>query len=137
MNPPGGTEAMLARFHSRVRWLALYWMGMFALTHVPHIDRLAPALPRLIPHADKIVHGLLYGGWAASWHAVLTATPAGWRRGHLLALFVLTATYAAIDELTQPMVGRTAALGDWVVDLAAFAAVIGWCLWRSEAARSR
>ena len=85
----------------------LYWCMMFVLTHLPpkHVPR--------IRVSDKIEHlaafmmlgGLLY----------LCLKPRVART--ILIVAIIGAAYGAIDEWTQPLVGRSCELLDWVCDV--------------------
>ena len=108
---PTDTEQtyVLLRFVGTV--LAVYWLTLFAATHMPLSD--APVGFR---GADKIVHfagygilGLLVGLWVAL-RRPLTIKIA------LLSVAVLAA-YGAIDELLQIPVGRTCDIYDWTCDV--------------------
>ncbi len=91
----------------------VYWVCLFGLMHVPREH-----LPTVrVSHLDKVVHvtgyallGLLGGGYAQRRGA---ATGAGW----YIKWLAVYAVYAAFDELTQPMVGRSATLADWSADI--------------------
>lgn len=125
---------------------AIYWLLLFALTHWPK-DRL-PDTPR-IPASDKVVHFLGYAILAALllWAAQTAAETwprwrggACWlRRGAMLVLAVVL-VYGVFDELTQPLVGRTADVLDWVADaagaLCGLLLVRAWSSQRSTAARA-
>jgi VanZ family protein len=107
------------------RWaLIVYWVLMFVSTHMPGVERFAP--PGGWPWwFDKSVHALIYSGWTVAWWWALRAHG---RRlaGVTLAWFLAgTAGYALFDELTQPLVGRSADVRDFAADLlAAVAALI-------------
>ncbi len=91
--------------------LAVYWLVLFAATHVP-IRR----SPVAIPGADKVVHFVGYGVLG-----LLLTFWIGLRRPLskrvLLVTVLVLATYGAIDELLQIPVGRTCDIADWVFDL--------------------
>jgi VanZ family protein len=100
------------------RWLlTAYWLALFAATHVP---KDFPAIPR--GHWDKVAH---FGAFAAL--AFLFAMAWRWSAGmligvHLRFAWALIAAYGALDELTQPLVGRDASWLDWLADGAGAAA---------------
>lgn len=80
----------------------------FVLTHLPPTE-----FPQVgVPGIDKVVHFFLYFGlgWLFGW-----AYPAFQNHRRIVAsgLFL----YAAIDEVTQPWVGRTAEVLDWGCDV--------------------
>jgi len=85
---------------------ASYWCTMFIMTHLP---------PERMPHvrmSDKLQHlfafmilgGLLY-----------LCVDQRIKRA-LLVVAIIGASYAAIDELTQPLIGRNCELLDWLCD---------------------
>ncbi len=86
------------------------WVFEFVLTHIP-----ADHLPRL-ETADWQLHGVAFLAVSGTFIAAMVAyNIPRWRR-ILLAASILP-LYAAIDELTQPLVHRTASLDDWLADL--------------------
>lgn len=95
------------------RWtgpiLAAYWLGIFAATHLP-----PAALPQTT-FGDKTEHFVAYGGLAFLMTAWLRLTRPAMRGVALLVLGVSMA-YAAVDELTQPIVSRFADFGDFLAD---------------------
>lgn len=98
----------------RVLWMLtmLYLAAVFILTHLP------PAyLPR-VSSKDTLLHfgayfllALLLG------LAVLKAFPSA-GRAELLIVLGAVAVCAAVDEVTQPLVGREAEVSDWIADVA-------------------
>lgn len=109
--------------------LAGYWILLFTATHVP-ID------PNVIgPGNDKTLHVVGYSGLALLFGVMLATRMSPrhrfgeegaiapndspfWPRFPFLGAFVLLAIYAAFDELTQPLVGRTCDIYDWLADCA-------------------
>lgn len=101
--------------------LAGYWLALVAGTHVPAEF---PALPS--GRADKLAHFVAYavlaGLLAMTWQR-----SAGWLTGrHLRWAWIVLVVYAALDELTQIPVGRTASALDWAAD--ALGALVGLML---------
>jgi len=91
--------------------LTVAWVGAFVLTHIPKLK-----LPEEVHVGDKTLHAVGYAVLAALF--LLTRAAYGsspWRRAILVA--VSLAAYGAFDEITQPLVNRTAAMGDWLADL--------------------
>jgi VanZ family protein len=83
--------------------------GSFVGTHLPPDD---------IPHlgsADKLAHLLAYGviGFLA---AARLAVRGQWTIRSAGLWFVLLWVWAGFDELTQPLVNRSAEWGDWLAD---------------------
>jgi len=68
---------------------------------------------------DKLVHGALFAALA------LTGRWAGIGRTVLAPVLVL---YAAVSEVLQGMIGRDAAVGDWVADVAGL--LLGLLVWQ-------
>lgn len=95
----------------------LLWLGAFIATHVP-THRLPGHLP-----GDVTLHLVGYLGLAAA--VLLTmAFYAKPRRRRIATIFIVMAVYGAIDEITQPLVGRYAAWKDWAADLAGTALAV-------------
>ena len=68
---------------------------------------------------DKLVHGALFAALA------LTGRWAGVGRAVLAPVLVL---YAAVSEVLQGMIGRDAAVGDWVADVVGL--LLGLLIWQ-------
>ena len=91
---------------------------MFAITHAPGGS--IPHTP--IPHADKAYHFALFfllawlgGRWHLQRNQQLSV-------GALVLWALVYSVYAAVDEWTQPLVGRSCGWMDWVSDVAGVAA---------------
>ena len=84
----------------------------------------------LIPHYDKIIHTIIFGGQAY----LLARLWKNWRHGLLLALSVASA-FGAFTELLQLWVFtyRSADALDWLADTVG--ACLGVALWRLEYAK--
>jgi len=96
----------------RVLGLA-YWIALFVLTHLP---------PKEVPKAnvsDKLVHLVAYFILGIFLHTALSR----YRSTAIHVLWILMA-YGALDELTQPLVGRSCELADWCADVAGGAAAV-------------
>lgn len=97
---------------------ACLWVFAFVATHWPQSD-----LPR-IETSDKVLHFI---GYLALGMILLGALMAhGLERARRIAIVAITlAVYGALDEITQPIVGRVAAFGDWLADVGgALAAIV-------------
>ena len=108
-----GTAATTGTQSPRYRWLgpllAVYWLFIFTATHAPQA-----ALPQT--HlGDKTEHFIAYGILAAIMCAWLRFTRPTWRR-IALPVLLICAAYAAVDELTQPIVNRYADIRDFLAD---------------------
>jgi len=123
-----------ARRHRRALSLAcaIVWLGAFAATHVP---------PKRLPSpgvSDLALHAAGYFVLASAFWLALWSRETG-RSHRAAALLIVMLGYAAADELTQPLVGRSSAWGDFLADAAgAAAALIVWeaMAWRARAAQS-
>jgi hypothetical protein len=81
----------------------------------------APAddVPFAPPGVDKLVHASLFAALA------VTGRWAGIGRTALAPALVL---YSAVSEVLQGMIGRDAAVGDWVADVVGF--LLGLLIWQ-------
>lgn len=87
----------------------LYLACMFAGTHLPL------KMEQITSHNnDKVLHLLGYGGLGLLIGARLARTASTPRRKWLAWPAILL--WAAFDEITQPLVGRTMDLYDWFAD---------------------
>ncbi len=102
---------------STVIWLGCL-LGAFTLTHWP-----PPEDPLPQPISDKVLHviGFVVLGLVTSHR--FARGPQSRRTGVFLLVWVGLAGYAALDELTQPFVGRMCEFADWLADL--FGALAG------------
>src|SRR5262245_30420872 len=101
--------------------LCLITFGLaFYVTHLPPSN--LPQLGRF----DKLLHfaGFVYLGMMALWQ-VLPARMMPSRK-QVLAVLLIILAYAALDELTQPLVHRDCELLDWAAD--ALGAAVGIAL---------
>ncbi|MGQ0633671.1 MAG: VanZ family protein [Planctomycetaceae bacterium] len=106
---PGRLAGERARFATTIT-LVVYWLTLFAATHVPKVPRVLP--PQI---SDKWQHYVAYavlGGLLTCWW---------WQRRGLtwrsaLGLVLVIAAYGAFDESTQPLFGRESDLLDWRAD---------------------
>jgi hypothetical protein len=76
-------------------------------------------VPFAPPGVDKLVHAALFAALA------LTGRWAGIGRTVLAPVLVL---YAAVSEVLQGMIGRDAAVGDWVADVVGL--LLGLLVWQ-------
>jgi VanZ family protein len=94
---------------------AIYWITIFALTHVP------VTIPKRGP-GDKTIHFVVYAILGVLlW---LSIKP---RRWMIPAMVGMLMVYGAIDELTQPLVGRSCEFNDWLADSAGAVVATGAC----------
>ena len=99
---------------------AVTWIGAFTATHLPPGD-----VPAMGP-SDKVLHLAGYAVLATPLMLTLAALGRTRRRRIVFAVTVLL-IYGIVDELTQPIFGRSAAIGDWLCDAAGtIGAVIVW-----------
>jgi len=120
--------APIRQTHRTVLWLASIGAAFIA-THVP---------PAATPHfgvSDPTLHLIGYGalGLATIWR--LENRPAALVSRRWLGWLAFLAIYAILDELSQPLVGRSCELGDWLADVCG--AILGMTaaqrLWRRPA----
>lgn len=108
--------------------LAIFWPVAFIGTHFPRFGPLRGE-PRRYP-VDKLAHFLCYAvlAWLMTRLLAQRMRPAA----AIVLTLLLVAAYGAIDELTQPFVGRTTDLWDFIADLAgAVLGVLFAFLWQS------
>lgn len=110
--PPGWTRVLGPL-------LAMYWLIMFAATHLPQ-----SALPQT-SLGDKTEHFIAYGLLGFSISIWLSLAKPRLRHPLIIALLIAL-IYGAVDELTQPIVNRYADLRDWLAD--AIGAALGIAL---------
>lgn len=91
--------------------LALYWLTLLTLTHVPKLPPVGQQVN------DKLAHFLAYGALAGLLFVTLWVCKPDMRRLPL-AVVVLCLAYGAFDEWTQPFFGRSWELNDWLADAA-------------------
>ncbi len=95
----------------------IYWVILFILTHLP---------PDKIPKttvSDKTEHLVAYGLLAGVVH--LSLWPRRWPILKLaLVVIGVCMVYGAFDETTQPIVGRTCDIHDWLADITGASASI-------------
>ena len=80
-------------------------------------------------HVDKVVHFTAFAtlGWLAAWALEIGRSPRFERAA--LVLFAI-AFFAALDEITQPYVGRQCDPLDWLADVAgAITGIAVYSLW--------
>jgi VanZ family protein len=94
---------------------------LIVATHLPKEPDFVKDLEA--PGVDKLVHFAIYGGFSFLLAFLLSFRTADRRaRGtlslaHYAAIAVFVATFAALDELTQPWTGRDRDLMDWIADV--------------------
>ena len=115
MTSPARRNSLSSR---KLLWLlacGVYGTAMFVGTHMP-LD-----LRGLTLHNnDKLLHfaGYLGLGFLIAWGLALRTG----RRPRFWLAFVAVLLWACVDELTQPLVRRTADVYDWLADAAGCAA---------------
>lgn len=121
----------LSRFAALL--LCIYWLAMFAGTHMPTTPSFVHG------NSDKIWHFFGYVGLAAlcsaAWAVSRADFPARMKLRHCLVIVLVLAVYGGLDEITQPLMGRTCDLRDWVADLLGLVvgvAAVQWLLLVAE-----
>lgn len=95
----------------------VYWVLLFASTHLPSVDLGEENNPFGVFQVDKTLHVVLFGGLM---FLLWRARPAGAgpsRLFHGLTALVLAVTYALVDEYTQRWAGRDVSASDVVAGL--------------------
>lgn len=124
---PSPTSPRAMRLLRRTLWTLTiaYAAFHFIMTHLP-----ATGVPR-IGVGDKFLHFASYGFMSGSLYLSLWASAVRPLKTAGIVL-IAAAIYGAIDELLQPLVGRSQEWGDWLADVAgATVAVIGITLVRA------
>ena len=88
----------------------IVWVAAVIATHIP-VGRL--------PHSgvsDKLLHAAGYFVLAGVLWLTLRVHGVSGAKRITLVFFAMVA-YAAIDEMTQPLVGRDDSIGDWLADV--------------------
>ncbi len=106
-----------------VALLSAYWLSMFLGTHMDRVPK------SLAEQSDKVLHLGGYCGLAVLllvWR--ISRGPASFRTVALI--WLLIASYGALDEITQPLSGRQCEFADWIADLigAALGLAVTWPL---------
>ena len=92
--------------------LAVYWIALFTMTHLP-----GDPVTTHVGVRDKSAHTMAFALLATlvAWVVLLARRRFGLREAMACGLGL--ALYAAFDELTQPIVGRSCDIYDWGADL--------------------
>ena len=105
------SSPLSSRVRNRMLMLcAFIWICAFTATHLP---RGAVDQSHL---SDKWLHTIGYFVIVAILLATLVVRGMP-RRRRVLAVLVAVPLYAAFDEISQPLVGRSASIYDWIMDL--------------------
>ncbi|NLX12801.1 MAG: VanZ family protein [Phycisphaerales bacterium] len=93
--------------------LILYWTMIFTATHVPKVPSFVPKISNI----DLLAHFLMYSGWASLcwWALADNRGRVSW--AWIVSLTIIAAAYAAFDELTQDLVGRTPSIADFLANM--------------------
>jgi len=114
-------KALISRRRALSRFLptvcVLLWVSAFVATHVP-ARRVPPT-----QFSDKTLHAVGYFALGVAFLMAMWSRGVSSRTRAVVAACVIPA-YGALDELTQPLVNRTAAWSDWAADLVGAAAAI-------------
>jgi hypothetical protein len=96
--------------------VGLYWLAMFAGTHVPPRFDPFPGSGGGDSRIDKVAHCLGFAGLAFLL-CCAGAVRGGFRRSLLALVLVAGIAYASFDEWSQPPFGRDNELADWTADV--------------------
>lgn len=110
-----------------------YWLALTIVMHMPlppPLQEPEPGLP-----TDKTVHFVLYAGFATILFRLLEqraqvrpATRPATRFGRAAVVFAFCAVHGYLEELTQPLSGRTYDLADFAADLIGISIALAVCL---------
>ena len=96
--------------------LALYWPGIFILTHIP-IARI-PKWVLKTSLTDKTAHCMAYMALVfLVWFTISPYKKVNWRKATVWWVLLVVVWYGVIDEWLQGMVGRNADVNDFIADL--------------------
>ena len=93
-----------------------YAVTLVLATHYPKPEQLLGRYG----HADKLLHFVAYF-LLAMFVAAAVCGAGRWSRQVAIIVAVALAAFGAIDEITQPLFGRTADVFDWAADCAGIA----------------
>ncbi len=96
----------------RTGWI-VWWVALFVIMHTPKL----PRIHSRVDHVDKLFH---FAGYAMlAWLCTVSARARGTElsRGWFGRWTAAFAGYAVIDELLQPIVGRSTDPWDWLADM--------------------
>ena len=118
-HPAHDRGSELRQSPTNLRWLTvaiLCTISLLILTHLPQDP--TPEVLRDSPfHVDKVEHAFAYGVIGICFVLALRRP-----RGRLLlAVLFAIAVLAVLDEVTQPLVGRSASVWDLLADVAGIA----------------
>lgn len=105
---------------SKHRWLIcwLYAGGILGLSIMP-ASALAEA-PELFPHQDKVLHALMYGGWAALLSWTLQKQMRNWPAEWMIGIVLVATAYGILMEVLQGSliwIQRICSWGDMLANL--------------------
>ena len=93
-----------------------YAVTLVLATHYPKPEQLLGRYG----HADKLLHFVAYF-LLAMFVAAAVCGAGRWSRQAVVAVAIALAAFGAVDEITQPLFGRTADVFDWAADCAGIA----------------
>jgi VanZ family protein len=106
--------ALLSRQKLVLILLAVYWLALFVLAHIP-----IPLFVRQAGVSDKTLHFLAYLILVfLLWVTVSRDKKVDWRRAIVWWVLLSVLGYGAVDELLQGCVGRSCDVRDFAADLA-------------------
>ena len=91
--------------------LLAYWATLFVATHTPDLRD-----ANLFPYSDKFAHAVAYA--LLAWLGAMVLRILHWPLNRIcVTVFVVCATYGAIDEWLQQYTRRRADPVDWMADV--------------------
>jgi len=105
--------ALIRRQKITIVILVLYWIILAIVAHIP--------IPKLVYQAqvsDKWLHFLAYMNLTfLLWFSLRPVSLVRWRRKMVWLILFIVVVYGGIDELLQPLVGRTKDFGDFLANV--------------------
>jgi VanZ family protein len=104
---------LIRRQKLTIALLALYWITLAVLTHIP--------IPQLVYQAqvsDKWLHFLAYMNLVfLLWFTIYPDSRVNWRRRGVWLILLVAVIYGGLDELSQPHFGRSCDIEDFAANV--------------------
>ena len=100
--------------------LIVYWLAEFISTHIP--QEKVPSLGT----SDTVCHCEAFFILSSLFWLTLTSRCAPMLK-KLIVIITILPIYAALDELTQPIVNRHASISDWLADVVGVVLAMAVC----------
>jgi len=119
MTMPGAPALSSIRHHWAAMTAVVLTLVWVIGTHLPRPDRVGIHVGRF----DWLAHGFGYAILTACWLIWCLSRPGAVPARTAAVVWGAMIVFAAADELTQPLAGRSAQWSDWVADTTGAAAV--------------